>query len=62
MHTSCSAWASQKFFQGATSNYAYNFQFADDAMQMKVHKIFYPYYTTKKMPHVRATVTKNARR
>jgi len=33
---------------------------ADDAMQMEVHKTLYPFYTTKKMPHVTVTVTKNA--
>ena len=33
---------------------------ADDAMQMDVHKTLYPFYTTKKMPHVTVTITKNA--
>ena len=33
---------------------------ADDAMQMDVHKTFYPFYTTKKMPHVTVTITKKA--
>jgi len=31
---------------------------ADDAMQMDVHKTFYPLYTTKKMPRVTVTITK----
>ena len=31
---------------------------ADDAMQMNVHKTFYPFYTRKKMPHVMVTMTK----
>jgi len=33
---------------------------ADDAMQMDVHKALYPFYTTKEMPHVTVTITKNA--
>ena len=33
---------------------------ADDAMQMDVHKSLYPFYTTKEMPHVMVTITKNA--
>ena len=33
---------------------------ADDAMQMDIHKTPYPFYTTKKMPHVTAAITKNA--
>ena len=33
---------------------------ADDAMQMDVHKTLYPFYATKKMPHVTVTITKNA--
>ena len=33
---------------------------ADDAMQMDVHKTLYHFYTTKKMPHVTETITKNA--
>ena len=32
---------------------------ADDAMQMDVHKSLYPFYTTKKMPHVTVITTKN---
>jgi len=47
----------QKFFQGGQSRqFAYPFQVADDAMQMDVHKTLYPFYTTKKMTHVAATV------
>jgi len=30
---------------------------SDDAMQMDVHKTLYPFYTTKKMPHVTVTIT-----
>jgi len=33
---------------------------ADDAMQMDAHKTLYPFYITKKMPHVTVTITKNA--
>jgi len=33
---------------------------ADDAMQMDVNKSLYPFYTTKEMPHVTVTITKNA--
>jgi len=33
---------------------------ADDAMQMDVHTTLYPFYATKKMPHVTVTITKNA--
>jgi len=29
-------------------------------MQMDVHNTLYPFYTTKKMPHVTVTITKNA--
>jgi len=32
----------------------------DDAMQMDIHKTLYPFHTTKKMPHVTVTITKNA--
>ena len=32
---------------------------ADDAMQMD-DKSLYPFYTTKEMPHVTVTITKNA--
>jgi len=32
---------------------------ADDAMQMNVNKSLYP-YTTKEIPHVTVTITKNA--
>ena len=31
---------------------------ADDAMQMDVNKSLYPFYTTKKMPHVTVTITR----
>ena len=33
---------------------------ADYAMQMDGNKTLYPFYTTKKMPHVTVTITKNA--
>jgi len=33
---------------------------ADDAMQVDVNKSLYPFYTTKKIPHVTVTITKNA--
>jgi len=33
---------------------------ADDAMQMDVNKSLCPFYTTKEMPHVTVTITKNA--
>ena len=33
---------------------------ADDAMQMDVNKTLYPFYTTKKIPHVTVKITKNA--
>ena len=33
---------------------------ADDAMQMDAQKTLYPFYTTKKIPHVTVTLTKNA--
>jgi len=28
-------------------------------MQVDVHKTLYPFYTTKEMPHVTVTITKN---
>jgi len=33
---------------------------ADDAMQLDVHETLYLFYTTKKIPHVMVTITKNA--
>ena len=33
---------------------------ADRATQIDVHKTLYPFYTTKKMPRVTVTITKNA--
>ena len=33
---------------------------ADDAMQMDVHKTRFPFYTTKKMPHVTVKIMINA--
>ena len=29
-------------------------------MQIGIHETLYPFYTTKKMPHVTVTITKNA--
>jgi len=29
-------------------------------MQMDVHETLYPFYTTKEIPHVTVTITKNA--
>jgi len=47
----------QKFFQGGQKrHFAYPFQVVDDATQMDVHKTLRPFYTTKKMPAVTATV------
>jgi len=43
---------------GTTSTFYLSLQVPDDAMQVDVHKTFYPFYTTKKMPYVTATVTK----
>jgi len=34
---------------GQTRHFAYPFHFADDAMQMHVHKTLYPFYTITKM-------------
>ena len=47
----------QKFFQGGQSrHFPYPFQVSDYATQIDVHKTLYPFYTTKKMPNVTATV------
>jgi len=47
----------QKFFHGGKSrHFAYPFQVVDDATHMDVHKTLHPFYTTKKMPNVTATV------
>ena len=49
----------QKFFhEGTTSNCAYHFQVADDAVQMDVKKTLCAFYTSKVMPRVRATAAK----
>ena len=32
----------------------------ESPLQMDIHKTLYPFYTTKKMPHVMVTITKNA--
>jgi len=39
-------------------NFAYQFQVADDTMQMDVHKTLYPFYVTQKIHHVTVTNTK----
>jgi len=53
----------QKFFQvWQRRHIAYPFQVADGAMQMNDHKALYPFYTTKKITHDTATVTKYALR
>jgi len=44
--------------EGRIRHFAYPFQVANDAMQMDVHKTLYPFYTTKKRPHVTVTITK----
>jgi len=41
---------------GQSQHFAYPFQVVDDATQMDVHKMLYPFYTTKKMPNFTATV------
>jgi len=43
---------------GQRPNFADPFQVADDAMQMDVHKALHPFFTTKKITHDAATVTK----
>jgi len=54
------SWASAEIFPGGAQrrHFAYPLQVAIDAMQMDVHKTLYPFYTTKKIPHVTATVAK----
>ena len=50
---------SQKFsIERQSRHFACPFQAADDIMQMGVHIRLYPFYTTKKMIHVTATVPK----
>jgi len=47
----------QKFLQGwAKLTFHCRFQVADHTMQMDVHITLYPFYITKKMPHVTATL------
>jgi len=43
---------------GQHQNFAYQFQVADDTMQMDVHKTLYPFYVAKKIHHVTVTNTK----
>jgi len=45
---------------GPCSHFVYPFQVFDDAVQTDVHKTFYPFYTTKKMLNVTATVANSA--
>jgi len=47
---------------GQRRHFAYSFQVADDAMQMDVHKAFYPFYAKRKLLLFTAIVTKNALR
>ena len=53
-------WASAKIFPGGgnVDIFVYQNQVAIDAMHTDVHKAAYLVYTTKKIPHVAATVTK----
>ena len=44
--------------EGQRRHFAYRVQFADDAKKIDVHKTLCPPYTTTKMHHVTATVTK----
>jgi len=44
------------FTGGQRRHFAYPFQVVDDATQMDVHETLHPFYTTKKMPNVTATV------
>jgi len=41
-------------------HFAYSFQVSDDATQINVHKTLYPFYTTKKLTNVTATVANSA--
>jgi len=47
---------------GRRQHAVYPFQVADDATAMDVCETLYPCYVTKKIPHVTATVAKNALR
>jgi len=54
------SWASAETFPGGQRpHFAYNFQVADDAVEMDLHQTLYPFYTTKKVTHVTVTITKN---
>ena len=51
----------QKLLQGRQhGHFSYPFQVADDVMQTDVHQTLYPFYTTRKMSRVTATVTEIA--
>jgi len=50
----------RNFSRGATSIFCLSFLVSDDAMQIDVHKTLYPFYFTKKIPHVTVTVKKCA--
>jgi len=41
---------------GQSRHFICYFQVADHTMQMDVHITLYPFYTTKEMPHVTATL------
>jgi len=41
---------------GQRWHFAYSFQVFNDATQMEVHKTLHPFYPTKKVPNVTATV------
>jgi len=41
---------------GQSRHFAYRFQLVDDATQTDSHKTRHPFYTTKKMPNITATV------
>jgi len=49
----------QKVFQVEVQSrhFAYRYQVVDDATQIDIHKSLHPFYTTKKVPNVMATVT-----
>jgi len=53
----------RNFFRGGQHrHFVYLFQVADNTLLMDVYKTLHPFYTTKKMPHVMATITKNTLR
>ena len=50
----------RNFSRGQSRQFSYLFQVTVDAVQMDVNKTLYPFYTAKKLPHITATVAKNA--